>query len=506
MSTSGALSVTGNASTGNLSTATATITTGNITTVNAGTVNVSTVANITATTASTDTTTGALKVAGGVGVVGNINVGGSINKFTDSTASNSTTTGTVVVSGGVGIAGNLYSGNLAMVGSSIISSVTNGNIEIQPNGNGLTIFNTVGNSDTNIRGNSDANLLYVDASADNIGIGTNTPNAGAKIHISSTDSIILPSGTIAERPASPAAGMFRYNTDLGVIEFYDGVAWTDTDINFTVITSDVFDGDGSTVEFTLFSEQTSASAIVCINGVVQVPTVAYAVSGTTLTFTEAPASGDKIEVRGITTTNTITNLFSSSGFTGLDATSAGVDLYSGGSSRIKRVTLDNNGTLSVLANIASTSTTTGSFTVAGGVGIVGNVNVGGTLVDQLGDIAENYRADAEYEPGTVLEFGGSEEVTVCSDDMSKRIAGVVTSAPAMVMNGALESRYVTPIALLGRTPVKVIGDVRKGDMLVSAGNGAARAEDAPVLGSVIGKSLEDFSGHSGIIEAVVGRI
>ena len=65
-------------------------------------------------------------------------------------------------------------------------------------------------------------------------------------------------------------------------------------------------GDNSTVAFTLSDAQTTASCIVSINGVVQLPTTAYAVSGTTLTFTEAPLAGDVIEVRKITTTTTIT--------------------------------------------------------------------------------------------------------------------------------------------------------------------------------------------------------
>lgn len=506
ISTIGSLGVTGNATTGNLSTTTAVITTGNITTVNAGTVNVSTLANITATTASTDTVTGALLVAGGVGVVGNINVGGSINRFTDTTVSNSTSTGTIVVSGGVGVAGNVYAGNLAIVGSSLISSNSNGNIEIQPDGTGITVINPTGISDTNIQGESNSNLFYVDASNDNIGVGTNTPNAGAIVHINSTDSIILPVGTSAERPVSPATGMFRFNTDLSVIEYYDGTGWTDTDVSFTVITSDVFDGDGSTVGFTLLQSGTTSGVIVSINGVVQLPTTAYTVSGTTLTFTEAPATGDKIEVRGITTTSTLINLFSTNGYVGVEALNTGLDVYSGGASRIKRVTLDNNGTLSVLANIASTSTTSGSFTVAGGVGVVGNINAGGTITGNLADVAENYQADAEYEPGTVLEFGGDAEVTVCTHNMCKRVAGVVTTAPAMVMNGDLKGENVASLALLGRVPVKVSGTVRKGDMMVSAGDGRARAEENPVLGSVIGKALEDFDGTEGVIEVVIGRM
>ena len=71
------------------------------------------------------------------------------------------------------------------------------------------------------------------------------------------------------------------------------------------------------------------------------------------------------------------------------------------------------------------------------------------------------------------------------------------------MNSEAEGVYV---ALTGRVPCKVIGPVRKGDMMVSAGNGQARAEENPVLGSVIGKALENFDGVEGVIEVVVGRL
>ena len=100
--------------------------------------------------------------------------------------------------------------------------------------------------------------------------------------------------------------MIRFNTTLDAFEFYDSNSWTTAGSDFTVIASQVFNGDNSTVAFTLSSSQTTASCIVSINGVVQLPTTAYAVSTTTLTFTEAPLSGDVIEVRKITTTQTIT--------------------------------------------------------------------------------------------------------------------------------------------------------------------------------------------------------
>ena len=121
------------------------------------------------------------------------------------------------------------------------------------------------------------------------------------------------------------------------------------------------------------------------------------------------------------------------------------------------------------------------------------------------DLAEKYSADADYEPGTVLHFGGEAEVTICDTDMCRKVAGVVTTAPAHLMNSELGG-VAAAIALQGRVPCKVVGPVAKGDMMVSAGNGCARAEINPVIGSVIGKSLENFDGAEGVIEVAVGRL
>lgn len=126
---------------------------------------------------------------------------------------------------------------------------------------------------------------------------------------------------------------------------------------------------------------------------------------------------------------------------------------------------------------------------------------------QYADLAEYYQADIDYSPGTVLEFGGKNEVTVSSEG-SRRIAGVVSTNPAYVMNAKLSGENVVPVALIGRIPCKVMGAVRKGDMLISAGNGFAKSIGVyePKLGTVIGKSLENFNGLEGIVEIVVGRL
>lgn len=121
------------------------------------------------------------------------------------------------------------------------------------------------------------------------------------------------------------------------------------------------------------------------------------------------------------------------------------------------------------------------------------------------DLAEKYVADKEYEPGTVLEFGGEFEVTLASNETPK-VAGVVSTNPAYLMNSELNAANTANIALQGRVPCKVLGKVTKGDMLVSAGNGYAKVSTTPAIGTIIGKSLANFDGEQGVIEVVVGRI
>ncbi len=121
------------------------------------------------------------------------------------------------------------------------------------------------------------------------------------------------------------------------------------------------------------------------------------------------------------------------------------------------------------------------------------------------DLAENYQADAAYEPGTVLEFGGEFEVTIAEDE-TRRVAGVVSTNPAHLMNTQLTGDNVVALALQGRVPCKVRGKIRKGDLMVSGGGGYARPTQDPKIGTIIGKALENFDGVEGVIEIVVGRL
>ena len=125
---------------------------------------------------------------------------------------------------------------------------------------------------------------------------------------------------------------------------------------------------------------------------------------------------------------------------------------------------------------------------------------------QYADLAEMYQGDHYYSPGTVLCFGGSNEVTIAEKDHDVMVAGIVSTRPAYTMNSTLTGPTAAAIALAGRVPCNVQGPVLRGQMLVTAGNGRARAELNPAIGTVIGKALQDFDGSVGVIEIVVGRL
>ena len=157
-----------------------------------------------------------------------------------------------------------------------------------------------------------------------------------------------------------------------------------------------------------------------------------------------------------------------------------------------------------LTSLTTTTITTGANTTVGTITGNWGLSAGSRLEATYADLAEYYESDKPYEAGTVLEFGGDKEVTI-AEDGTTRVAGVVSTNPAYVMNSQCQGEHVVAIALQGRVPCKVRGTIHKGDMLVSGGNGFARPSQLPVMGMVIGKSLENFEGE-GIIEVAVGRL
>jgi hypothetical protein len=126
------------------------------------------------------------------------------------------------------------------------------------------------------------------------------PNGTGQVIITGTNALTVPSGTTAQRP-SGSTGDIRVNTSTGYLEYYDGSDWQNLAPATSSYTLDTFAGDSSTTVFTLSTSTTTNDVIITHNGVVQIATTAYSISDTTLTYTEAPRTGDVIEVRYIST-------------------------------------------------------------------------------------------------------------------------------------------------------------------------------------------------------------
>ena len=143
------------------------------------------------------------------------------------------------------------------------------------------------------------------------------PDGDGFVKIDTTTALVLPTGTNAQRPSTPQDGMLRFNQDTDKVEVYDGTDWVSVGSSAGAISTQSFSGDDTTTAFTLNSSADSATVMVTLNGVVQEPTQAYSVSGTTLTFTDAPATGDRIEVRKLGLVTTIRSVIDSDSDTGI---------------------------------------------------------------------------------------------------------------------------------------------------------------------------------------------
>ena len=123
---------------------------------------------------------------------------------------------------------------------------------------------------------------------------------------------------------------------------------------------------------------------------------------------------------------------------------------------------------------------------------------------QYADLAERYHSGSPIEAGSVVCFGGDNEIEMCNEAGSTRVAGVISTAPAYMMNRDAGDDSTHPyVALAGRVPCKVTGSIRKGDLLHSSAM-AGHAEAGEFKGgAMIGKALENFDGESGVIEVLV---
>lgn len=162
---------------------------------------------------------------------------------------------------------------------------------------------------------------------------------------------------------------------------------------------------------------------------------------------------------------------------------------------------DTNGNVLFRANVGGTMTT--CLSINGATGVVS----GNQINANYADVAERFAADEIYEAGTVVELGGSAEITKSNTELSDSVFGVISTKAAYLMNSrAGDDLTHPPVAMTGRVPVQVTGVIRKGDRLVSAGGGMARAaqQGEATAFNVIGRALvEKLDSGVGTVEAIV---
>ena len=175
---------------------------------------------------------------------------------------------------------------------------------------------------------------------------------------------------------------------------------------------------------------------------------------------------------------------------------AGTGLSGGGSSGA--VTITSNATSANTASAIVARDGSGNFSA-------GTITATATQA-QYADLAEKYLSDRNYEPGTVVVFGGDAEVTTTSEDFDHRVAGVVSTDPAYLMNSDSDG---VAVALAGRVPCKVSGKIAKGDLLATCGpvSGHAMVANHAEAGRIIGKAIEAHdSDGEGVIEVLVNMM
>ena len=309
------------------------------------------------------------------------------------------------------------------------------------------------------------------------GITLTTAISDVKFQGTATDSDAL--GGVA------AASYLRSNANdttsgtLGVVNDSGFTVGADSDLSLTV------DGTGAIISNTI--QNTDITFKVNDGGATTtVMTIDGAESrigiGTTTPTT-------KLQVSGTTT---------STAFVGPLTGNVGGNLTSSGANSMGTLTIA--GTLTSKAIVPDTDNTYD----------IGTSSVGYSTVHakatsaQYADLAEIYETDHEYEVGTVVVFGGTKEITTTGQKYDTRVAGVISENPAYLMNNKSEGQ---PVALAGKVKCKVHGIIEKGTMLVaSERTGCATKSQNPVVGSVIGKALEDYdSDEIGTINIVVGR-
>ena len=488
------------------------------------------------------TTTGT--ITGGIGVFDNIRIDNTAGEI-DTSAGNLTIDsagGTVTVDDNLSVSGNAtVTGNLTVNGTTTTLATTNSVIAdtLIELGNGTTGTPLNDAGLVIERGDNNNAFIGFDESADKFIVGTGTFTGASTGDLTITTGTLVANiegnltGTIqtasqgnittvgALNGGSITSGFGTIDNGSSNITTTGTVTYGSLSDGTITITAFVDEDNMATNSATLVPTQQSVKAYVD-SAIGSLSSTSISEANTNVTIADAGSGTVTVTVDGTTH-----SVFAAAGITLSQGNFVGN--VTGNVSGSSGSCTGNSATATTATNatninVAADNSTNATHYVIFTGGATGNqqpnsdtsltynpfTNVLGTTASaaQYADLAERYSADAEYEPGTVMSFGGDQEITQSTLSHDTKVAGVVSTAPAYLMNADLENG--TPLALQGRTPVKVIGRIHKGDMLVASQTpGVACALDSSFYapGCVIGKALESYDSQSvGTIEVVVGRI
>jgi len=547
----------------------ANVTTISATNISSGTLDQARLANAAVTLGSTALTLGATvtTVAGLTSVTSTTFVGALTGAATSATTAGTVTTAaqpnitsvgtltSVSITGNV-TAGNVNAGNITIAGDLIsslgatltIDPATSGNAGLVVINGNLQVNGTTTTINSNVVSTNDLTVNYannaINAAAANGG-GIEVGPIGSPFITwlyNSTSNVFTSSGGISA-VGNITAGNLSGTSIVGTLTTaaQTNITSVGTLTALSVGTGNITGGNlilsGAIIDSAQLDIQTSAAnanIVLTPNGTGNVNIGRMSASGniTAVTFigalsgaaTSATTAGTVTTAAqpNITSVGTLTSVsitgnvtagnLSGTSIVGTLTTAAQTNITSVGTLTALSVTGNVTGGNLITAGLVSLSSIT--KTGSNGVGNIGaaasafNTVFAKATSAQYADVAEQYQADADYPPGTVLILGGTQEVTASTHSHDSAVAGVVSQKPSYLMNAGLQTANSVPVALLGRVPCQVIGTITRGQLLVTSdipGTAIALDHNRYVPGCVIGKALENYNSNvPGTIEIAVG--
>jgi hypothetical protein len=298
-------------------------------------------------------------------------------------------------------------------------------------------------------------------------------------------------------------GLNGGNNDLTVSVVGDEII-IDTAIKINQLAFNSFTGIGSLSIYTLpYSVSAEWQILLYIDGVVQEPINSYTVSTNTITLSSPLANGSVMNVIRLATNVSSVSVVNADTLDG-QLPSYYLDYNNFSNTPTNHMVTDSNNIVS--GNIEPS--TDNVYNLGSPSNQWASV-YGHSIEATYADLAERYEADAQYDAGTVVILGGDKEITTTTVEGDHRVVGVVSTDPAYLMNSTAGDSTTHPaIALKGRVPCKVVGPVKKGDMLVSSMHaGYAVVSSNPRIGTVIGKAISNYDKNDfGMVEILVSMM